>query len=424
MTLTSYRWLTHLLSPVLRLWDFWRAKQQPIYRPYRAERWAKDMAAPLSQPLIWIHAVSVGETQACASLLRALLQRYPHHGVLLTHMTPTGRQTGAALFAHEIAEQRLQQCYLPYDVAGLAARFLQHFKPVCGVFMETEVWPNCVAACKTLNIPLGLANARLSEKSLRQAWRFKPLAQTTFNSFTWVGAQSQADAQRLAQLRRAPITVTGNLELDASINQAQWAQGQAFKAQHARLTIALASTREGEEALLFEALQAWLSGQNPPPLILLIPRHPKRATELIELLRGSGLKYAQRSLQASLETDTQVYVCDTLGEMWFYYGASDIAVIGGGWLPLGGQNLIEPCMAGCATIVGPHMFNFADATRLALLDHAIVQTDLSLLTQHLDRLMNDNARATLRKDALNFVDKHAGATNKHMALIQACVPNL
>jgi 3-deoxy-D-manno-octulosonic-acid transferase len=423
MTLTSYRWLTYLLSPALRLWDYWRAKQQPVYRAYRAERWVKDLPAPLSQPLIWIHAVSVGETQACASLLRALLQRYPQHGVLLTHMTPTGRQTGAALFAQEIAAQRLQQCYLPYDIAGYPERFLLHFKPVCGVLLETEIWPNYVAACKALSIPLGLANARLSEKSLRQSLRFKPLAQTTFNAFTWVGAQSQADAQRLAQLRSAPITVTGNLKFDATLNQAQWQQGQAFKAQQARLTIALASTREGEEALLIKAVQAWLSRQNPPPLILLIPRHPKRAPAILDMLRSAGLKLAQRSMQHSLEADTQVYVCDTLGEMWFYYGASDIAIIGGGWLALGGQNLIEPCMAGCATIVGPHMFNFAEASRLALQDQAIIQTEITQLTQHLDRLMNGATRVMLKENALRFVHQHAGATNKHMALIEPCVLN-
>ncbi len=419
MTLAAYRWLTRLLCPALWLWDNWRAYKQPIYQPWRSQRWAQRLPVPISNQLIWIHAVSVGETQACAPLLRALLRQYPQHSVLLTHMTPTGRTTGAALFGNEIALNQVQQCYLPYDIVGLPERFLNHFHPTFGMFMETEIWPNCVAASKAMGICLGLANARLSEKSLRKSLRFKKLAHSTFNSFAWLAAQSEMDAQRIAQLRSEPIVVTGNLKFDAPINQQLWQHGQAFKTLQARTTLALASTREGEEALLLQALIPWLNKQAEPPLILLIPRHPKRADELLSMLGSYGLRIAQRSAQQSPNPQTQVYLCDTLGEMWFYYGASDIAVIGGGWLALGGQNLIEPCMAGCATVVGPHMFNFADATRLALADSAIIQTELPLLTQHLDRLLDDSQRSQYAKHGQQFAKHHAGATAKHMALIEA-----
>lgn len=419
LNLTSYRWLTRLLYPVLWAWDTWRAYRQPIYRTFRHERWSRDLPVPLGDRCIWIHAVSVGETQACAPLLKALLAQYPQHSVLLTHMTPTGRDTGATLFAKEIADRRVQQCYLPYDVAHLGTAFLTHFRPVHGIMMETEVWPNIVAVCAALQIPLGLANGRMSEKTLKKTLRFKSLAQKTYQSFRWVAAQSEADAQHLAQLRSAPIAITGNLKFDASMNQPQWQQGQAFKTLHARTTLALASTREGEEALLLEALLPWLNKQPAPPLLLLIPRHPKRADALLTLLGGYGLRVAQRSVQQAPDPLTQVYLCDTLGEMWFYYGASDIAVIGGGWLALGGQNLIEPCMAGCVTVVGPYMFNFADATRLALADSAIIQTELALLTQHLDRLLVDSERRKFAKHGQQFAKHHVGATAKHVSLIDA-----
>ncbi len=228
--LSSYRWLTVLLSPAVWLWDLWRAVQQPIYRPYRHERWSKQLPAPVAQYLIWIHAVSVGETQACAPLLRAVLAAYPRHAVLLTHMTPTGRDTGAALFASEIAQGRVQQCYLPYDIWALPQRFLAHFKPCAGMIMETEVWPNLVTACRTANIPLGLANARMSEKTARRTHRFKQLAQQTFQQFAWIAAQSESDAQRLEQLSAGAVIITGNLKFDVTPDAAQLAQGKPWSA--------------------------------------------------------------------------------------------------------------------------------------------------------------------------------------------------
>ena len=430
MNLNVYRWATRLISPALWLWDTIRASKQPIYRPHRRERWAKHLPKPLAKPLIWIHAVSVGETQACAPLLRALLAQYPQHAVLLTHMTPTGRSIGALLFAQLISMQRVQQCYLPYDVAGLPERFLAHFRPVYGVFMETEIWPNHVAACGVMGIPLGLANARMSSNTLRKTQQMHTLACSTYNAFAWVAAQSGVDAQRFAHFRTKPITVIGNLKFDAQRNEAQWQQGQAFKrglsttnsANHSpRLTIALASTREGEELLLLTALKPLLASLAQPPLVLLIPRHPKRAGELIDVLKQLQLTFAQRSLGQIADEQTQVLLCDTLGEMWFYYGASDIAVVGGGWLAHGGQNLIEPCMAGCAVVVGEHMFNFAHATQLALDHGAVIQTDSTGLNEQVAALFDATRRSALVERSLAFSAKHTGATQRHMALLKGSI---
>jgi 3-deoxy-D-manno-octulosonic-acid transferase len=422
LTLAGYRWLTVLLCPIMLLWDCWRAFKQPIYRPYRSQRWAMQLPEPINKKIIWIHAVSVGETQACAPLLRSLLMAYPKHAVLLTHMTPTGRDTGAALFANQITQGRVQQCYLPYDILGLPQRFLNHFKPSAGMVMETEIWPNTVAACQGKGIPLGLANARMSAKTLRGSLRFKRLAQQTFNCFAWVAAQSEQDAQRLSQLCSKAITVTGNLKFEVSPDVAQMTQGTAFKiAQNTlgRSVIALASTREGEEALLLTQLKPWLSRLAQPPLLLLIPRHPKRAGELVGLLGAQGLRFCQRSKCETPTLETQVYLCDTLGEMWFYFGASNIAVVGGGWLPHGGQNLIEPCMAGCAVVVGPHMFNFTHATQQAVLANAVIQcASAQALSATLDGLMILEQRQTLLAQGTVFSHAHAGATGAHMALIE------
>ena len=427
-SLTQYRILTRLISPLVWLWDTHRAWRQPIYRANRSERWARQLPAPLSDSIIWVHAVSVGETQACAPLLQAILAQYPSHTVLLTHMTPTGRDTGAALFADDIAALKVQQCYLPYDIDSLAKRFLAHFKPVAGIILETEIWPNWVAAARAAGIPLGLANGRLSDKTLTKSLRFKRLSQETFNAFNWIAAQSAADASRYQQLCDKAITVTGNLKFDVTPNAEQMAAGRAFKESLKeglkegqnidlkRPVIALVSTREGEEALLLPQLLPIAQAHNA--LILLIPRHPKRAAELIELTKTLSLRTVQRSLGETPDANTQLMLCDTLGEMWWMLGAADVVIVGGGWLPYGGQNLIEPCAVGCATVVGSHMYNFAHATELAVAAGAVVQcATANDLPEALNHLMNKPAHKDLGARALAFASAHGGATQSHMTLL-------
>ena len=421
LSLRQYQWLGRLFSPALLAWDSWRALRQPIYHPHRCERWARGLpAAPLDTPLLWIHAVSVGETQACAPLLNALLEKYPQRAVLLTHMTPTGRDTGRALFAGHIAAQRVVQCYLPYDLAGLTQRFLRHFKPQLGILMETEVWPNLVASCAASGVPIGLANGRLSEKSLRKALRFSGLAQSTYAKLSFLAAQSTLDAQRFMQVCPRNVSIVGNLKFDVHANDAQLESGKAFQSSVQRTSqrhiVALASTREGEERLLLTTLKPWLAAQTCPPLLLLVPRHPKRASEIAALLNELGLSFAQRSLAQPCTTQTQVYLADTLGEMWFYYGASTVAIVGGGWANLGGQNLIEPCMAGCAVIVGPNMFNFAAITQAALAQGAALQCDgVADLNKALDLAMEQ--QTVFASAGKVFATAHAGSTAKHLDLI-------
>jgi 3-deoxy-D-manno-octulosonic-acid transferase len=417
MTLWQYQWAGRALRPLLLLWDAWRTWRQPIYRMHRSERWAHRLPAiPKDAPVLWVHAVSVGETQACAPLLLMLLDTYPKHAVLLTHMTPTGRDTGRTLFAKHIAAQRVVQCYLPYDIAGLAERFLAHFKPQLGVLMETEVWPHLIAACTQSGVPIGLANGRLSEKSLRKALRFADLAQTTYAQLSFLAAQSQADAQRFIQVCPRSVQVLGNVKFDVPANAEQLAAGQGFKHGLQRPTLALASTREGEEWLLLNALKPWLEAQTQPPLLVLVPRHPKRSAEIIQLLETLGLSYAQRSTGSLPKAETHVYLGDTLGEMWFYLGASDIVIMGGGWANLGGQNLIEPCMAGCAVVLGPHMFNFAAVTQAAIQHGAAIQcSDINDLLPALAQAQAQHAQGA--GAGKTFASIHAGSTARHLALL-------
>lgn len=422
LSLRQYQWIGRLLSPVLMVWDAWRALRQPIYRPHRGERWARALpAAPRGKPLLWIHAVSVGETQACAPLLLALLGAYPDHAVLLTHMTPTGRDTGRTLFANQIAAQRVVQCYLPYDIAGLAERFLTHFSPQCGVLMETEVWPHLVATCAAKGVPLGLANGRLSEKSLRKALRFEDLARTTYAQLSFLAAQSEDDRTRFLQVCQRDVTVVGNMKFDVQVNSVQLAAGKAFKRGLnqglGRRVIALASTREGEEAQLIAVLKPWLAAQASPPLVLLVPRHPKRSAEIVALLNAECVNFAQRSAGQKITADTEVYLGDTLGEMWFYYGATDIAIMGGGWANLGGQNLIEPCMAGCAVVLGPNMFNFAAVTQAAVAEGAALQcSSLEGLIPAMETAHEQQAAFAEAGQA--FASRHAGSTERHLVLIE------
>ena len=245
-TLSLYALLPHAL---LHIW--WRARRQPEYLDYVAERFGR-YAISVEGPLIWVHAVSVGETRAAEPLVRALHERYPQHRILLTHMTPTGRATGAMLFGDAVP-----RCYLPYDFPFAVERFLAHFKPRCGILLETEIWPNLIHACHERGIPLYLVNARLSDRSFRRYARFRAFVATCLNEMSGIAAQSAADAGRLQALGARAVAVTGNLKFDITPAADQLARGNAWRERwgRSRPVLLWASTREGEEALLLQALR-------------------------------------------------------------------------------------------------------------------------------------------------------------------------
>jgi 3-deoxy-D-manno-octulosonic-acid transferase len=413
LTRLGYTLLLYALLPraLLHLW--WRARRQPAYLEHVGERFGRyAVAAPA--PLIWVHAVSVGETRAAAPLIQELHRRYPQHRILLTHMTPTGRDTGLTLFGDGVA-----RCYLPYDFPSAVARFLDHFRPVCGVLLETEIWPNLIHACHARQIPIYLANARMSEKSCRGYARFPGFAAACLNELSGIAAQSRADAERLQSLGAPAPTVTGNLKFDITPDPAVVARGAAWREQwgRARPVLLCASTREGEEALLLQALQQI---DMPDVLIMIVPRHPQRFDEVAALIAHAGFAYQRRSAGVPIATQTRIVLGDSMGEMFAYYAASDVAIIGGSLLPFGAQNLIEACAAGCPVVVGPHIYNFAEVVQLALEAGAAVRVDdAAAAVTAASELLRDPARARRMGDAgLAFTRDHRGAAVKVAELLK------
>jgi 3-deoxy-D-manno-octulosonic-acid transferase len=408
-----YTLLLYALLPraLLHLW--WRARQQPAYLEHVAERFGR-YTVRAEQPLIWVHAVSVGETRAAEPLVRALQTTYPKHGILITHMTPTGRETGATLFGDGVS-----RCYLPYDFPFAVGRFLQHFKPSCGILLETEIWPNLIHACHQRRIPVYLVNARLSEKSFRRYARFRMFAAACLNEMNGIAAQSAADAARLQALGAAAVEVTGNLKFDITPDAAQVARGDAWRGQwgRSRPVLLCASTREGEEALLLQALQRI---DLPDLLTVIVPRHPQRFDEVAALIARAGLPYQRRSDGRPVAAETRIVLGDSMGEMAAYYAACDIAIIGGSLLPFGAQNLIEACAVGRPVIVGPSTYNFAEATQLAIDAGAALRVDdaAGAIAAARELLRNPAQVRSMGQAGIGFTRGHEGATDKIIGLLK------
>ncbi len=408
-----YTLLIYLLLPYVLLRLAWRARRQRGYLAHVSERFGHYTQAA-GGPVIWVHAVSVGETRAAEPLISALRGRYPQHRILLTHMTPTGRETGEALFADGVI-----RCYLPYDYPGAVARFLDHFRPQAGVLMETELWPNLIHACRARGVPLYLVNARLSEKSFSRYQRFPRLARESLGGLAAIAAQSGDDARRLSALGAGNVRITGSIKFDVTPPPAQLDLGRAWRREFGekRPVLLAASTREGEEALLLDAL----TGIGLAELLtVVVPRHPQRFNEVARLLETRGVRFQRRSANVAVAADIRVVLGDSMGEMFAYYAACDVAFIGGSLLPLGGQNLIEACAAGKPVLIGPSTYNFADATELAVQAGAAIQVpDAATLAQEAERLLRNPAAAErMARAALAFASAHRGATAKVMEMLK------
>jgi len=389
----------------------WRGRREPGYRSHWDERLG---IFPANAPsgCLWIHAVSVGEARAAEPLVRALRREHPDSPLLVTCHTAAGREAVAQIFGDAVTA-----AYLPYDLPGAVRRFLGRFRPRLGVLMETEIWPNLIAACAAAGVPLLLANARLSEQSARGYRRFAALSRPAFGGIATVCAQDEAAAERLRALGARAPAVCGNMKFDAELDPAKLAEGGALRAGlQGRRVLLLASTREGEEAQLLDALPA-----RGAPLLVLVPRHPRRFDEVAALLGARGIAFARRSRGERPQPGQRAFLGDTMGEMPFYYGMADVAAVGGGFAALGGQNLIEACAAGVPAIVGPHMFNFADATREALRAGAALQArDARDAARLAGELLEDRERcARMGQAGQAFCAAHRGATARHLAACEA-----
>ncbi len=401
-------WYVALPWLPVRLW--WRGRREPGYRTRIGERFGRYRAdAPAARGIVWIHAVSLGETRAAAPLIARLAQEMPGATILLTHMTATGREAGRTLFG-----DRVVQAWLPYDVPFAVRAFLARFAPRAGLLMETEVWPNLTAACAAAGVPLFLVNARLSARSLAGYRRFARLTRPMFAALAGVAAQTADDASRLAAAGATGVAVTGNLKFDVEAPPGAADAGRALRARFgaARPVLLAASTRDGEEALLLDAL-----ARNALPaatLVVIVPRHPQRFDAVAALLAARGVAYVRRSAGADTPPDVRVVLGDTLGELPAYYAAADVAFVGGSLLPLGGQNLLEALAAGTPTLVGPHTFNFTDAAAKAVAAGAALRVaDADALVGEAAALLSDPARRALMRDAAGaFLAAHRGATQR------------
>ena len=406
-----YNLLWHLALPLLPLRLWWRARSEPGYRERIGERYGsyRNDGGGASSPVLWVHAVSLGETRAAVPLIGRMKRAYPDATVLLTHMTATGRAAGRLLFG-----DRVVQAWLPYDVPFAVRAFLAHYKPRAGLIVETELWPNLVALAHDAGVPIFLVNARMSEKSAAGYARVPTLARPMMASLAGVAAQSEADAARLSALGAPKPVVTGNLKFDADIDDSALALGRELRMRfgETRPVWLAGSTRAGEETLILDALAA--STLPPDTLTIIVPRHPQRFDEVAELLRQRGVPFVRRSDNAPVPADTGVVLGDSMGEMAGYCAAADVVFVGGSLVPLGGQNLIEPIAAGRPTLVGPHMFNFAEATEKALAAGAALEVaDAGALVAEVASLLGDRARRdAMREAALAFHAAHRGAADR------------
>jgi 3-deoxy-D-manno-octulosonic-acid transferase len=403
---TLYTALLRLALPLVlgRLW--WRGRREPGYRDAVAERFG-FYSTDTKAKLVWIHAVSVGEVRAAVPLVRALREMLPDHGVLLTCTTAAGRETLKQLYGETVLA-----AYLPYDFPRAVQRFLEYFRPRLGVLMETEVWPNLLALCAENGVPMLLANARMSERSARGYRRWRGLTGPAFASLAAACAQSADDAARLSSLGVREVAVTGNLKFDVQPDAAQVAAGRAWRAALGRPVLLLASTRDGEEQLFLKEIPG-----KGNLLVMIVPRHPQRFDEVAQWAD------ARRTRQEIPSDSQRVYLGDTMGEMAFYYAASDVALIGGSFMPLGGQNLIEALAAGTPVVVGPSMYNFAEATRLALAAGAAVQAGgpAGAVRQALELLADERRRAAMAQAGRELCAAHRGATDRQLAVCRRLI---
>lgn len=401
-----YATVLRLATPayLLRLWR--RGAVEPGYRGQLGERLGYYGDQVPTSGGVWLHAVSLGETRAALPLINALRAARPGLRLLLTHGTATGRAAGAKLL-----NDGDRQAWLPYDTPGAARRFLRQFQPDVGILMETELWPTLMREAQSAGLPMVMANARLSERSAQRGERLAALLHPAAGRLSLVLAQTVDDARRLRDAGAPRVVVAGNLKFDMTPPARLTALGLQWRQGLNRPVVLAASTREGEEGAL---LAAWAAQPAPRPLLLLVPRHPQRFDEVAALVRLQGLSLLRRSAwrndalpDAGL---ADVWLGDSMGEMAAYYACADVALLGGSFAPLGGQNLIEAAACGCPVVMGPHTFNFEQASKQSLAAGAAIRVDnIDAGVRAAVALATDPQRNVWVDKALGFANAHRGA---------------
>ncbi|MGH8030715.1 MAG: lipid IV(A) 3-deoxy-D-manno-octulosonic acid transferase [Arenimonas sp.] len=417
--LAGYSLLLVLLLPTTLYHLVWRGMRQREYLQRWDERFAFYPTGGGAGAL-WLHAVSVGEVNAAAPLVRALRAAHPDRPLLLTTVTPTGSARAQALFGDDV-----RQVYLPYDTPGAVRHFLDHFGPRLAVVLETELWPNLYVETARRGIPLLIVNARLSERSMRGYRWIRPLVRIALKAVTQVAAQARADLDRYVQLGLDPArgSVPGNLKYDQDVPAGLAEQGAQWRARWGGRPVWIAASTHPEEEAAVLAAHAGLLKRWPDALLLWAPRHPERFERVVEQAAAAGLRVGRRTREREPGADTQCFVVDTLGELMAFYAAADVAFVGGSLQPIGGHNLLEPAALGVPMVVGPHTFNFADITA-RLHDAGAVQyiDDASALGSAVAALLADPDTRRARGEAGRAsLAGERGALARTLALVESAL---
>ena len=404
--------LYHLVARGFRVREYFR-RWDERYASYGTQR---------GRPCVWLHAVSVGEVNAAAPLVNALLKQRPDIRWVITTITPTGSDRVRALWG-----ERVDHVYLPYDLPGSATRFLRHFQPSLALIMETELWPNLLFGCRDQGIPVYILNARLSARSLRGYRLLRPLIGRALRTVACVAAQSAADARRFQKLgaRADQVQVLGNLKYDVAVPEGLDGFRAAFASALAapRPVWVAASTHEGEETEVV-ALHRRLRERWPDLLLLWAPRHPERFGRVAEQAQAAGWKVATRMKSTWPGDDDDVFVIDTMGELMAFYACADVAFVGGSLQPVGGHNLLEPAAVGTAMVTGPHLHNFIEISKRLREAHALeVRADGKGVADALATLLQDESRrAAMAAAGRRLVEEGRGALQRTLDMIAADLP--
>ncbi len=409
-----YSLLIYFFTPVILFRLVYRGVRVPAYRRRWAERFGfvPDLN---NQQIIWLHAVSVGETLAAVPLVKALQANYPQYQLMVTGMTVTGSQRIRAIFGNSV-----KHSYAPYDTPDAVARFLKRVNPKLLIIMETELWPNTIAACRHRDIPVVLANGRLSEKSARGYRKIAPLVGPMLRSVNALVAQQADDGQRFIDLGlpTQALTVSGNIKfdlcLDTELKQKAKKLANEWRGPEDRAVWLVASTHQGEDEIILQAFQQLVDFLDKPPLLVLVPRHPERFDSVYELCSRAGFSVAKRSDTGADSSKVDILLGDTMGELMLFYGACDIAFVGGSLVPNGGHNMIEPAAWGVPIISGPHLFNFSEVSQLLISGNAmlICEDAAHLANQCKDLLQNPQRRQSMGNAAKQIAEENRGALTK------------
>lgn len=410
-----YVLLTYLVAPVVIVIEGWRELRSPAQRGRLRQR--LGLVAPQPAPgCVWVHAVSVGEVQAATAFVKALEARFPGRPVVITTVTSTGAQR-----ARELLGDRVRHCYLPYDLPGSVRRFLDRLQPQVAIVLETEIWPTLYAALGRRGIPLVIASARVTPRSVDRYRRMASLFRETLARGVLIGAQTAGDAERFRTIGAAPerVVVTGNVKFDMEIPQAAIDAGRGFRRALGPRPVWIAgSTHEGEEAAALEA-HAIVRTRHPDALLILVPRHPPRFEAVRGLLRRQGCAFAQRSAGHAPGPEHEVLLVDTLGELQMFYAAADVAFVGGSLVPVGGHSLLEPAVLGLPILSGPHTHNGREIADQLLGSGALaIVRDAGELAQRVAGCFDEPARA--RTDGARgreAVAQSRGAVDRLVAMV-------